>query len=162
MNNQPISQIEVSSFIWVRFLSKQFFTAAFCKKQMPRDSSTGKFALESVRREQLAAQAARTARAVARYTGAPDAVNLAQETSSAPPVVSEPPPPPQIPPHLENGPWDRDIFAGGDLVVFSRGRYELNSEAITIRKNPEGFGWYIDFGANHYTQDSSRQPILPE
>ena len=126
---------------------------------MPQDPTTGKFALESVKREQLAAQAARTARAVARYTGTSDTGNVAQESSSVP-SVSERPPSPQIPPHLQNGPWARDIYAGGELVVFSRGRYE----AITIRKNPEGSGWYIDFGAKHH-QEEVPHPLplnLPE
>jgi hypothetical protein len=137
---------------------------------MPRDTKSGKFVLESVKRAQVAAQAERTARAVAWYTEAPDAVDLTRESSSSATVsdcvserpVSLPIDPSRVPspldrsidPNNENGPWDRHIFGGGRLVVFSRG----SDEAITIRKNPDGFGWFIDFEE----RSSTRQSTLPE
>ena len=131
MHNQPISQIEVSSFIWVRFLSKQFFTAATAKTlPMPKKSKTGKLLLEAVKREQVELQAARTAQAIVRCEGSSVESSAAQETTGPLPV-------------LENEVlWVRHEFESGNLLVFSRG----DTEAITIRKSPEGRGWYIDFG----------------
>jgi hypothetical protein len=109
---------------------------------MPRDSATGKFVLESVKREQLALQAARTAQAVARCVGPPDGIDLSQGSSSVPPVQRESIFTPGISFQGTDEPWERHVFSAGKLVVFSRGR----SECITIRKAPVGEGWLIDLG----------------
>jgi hypothetical protein len=133
---------------------------------MPRDTKSGKFVLEAVRREQVAAQAERTARAIARCSSLiPDVEDLTQGSSSAPPIPPAPPAPPvqtssypdPISPHLEDGPWDRHIFGGGAFVVFSRGR----EAAISIRKNPDGFGWFIDLSQASDTTPPN-PPRLPE
>ena len=135
MNNQPISQIEVSSFIWARFLSKQFFTAANPKNpSMPNDTKSGNLLLEAVKREQSDRQAARTALALARYQSSSVGVSSVEETPAPAPL-----------PKVEVL-WERHDFESGNLLVFARGE----REAITIRKSSEGRGWFIDFGGALY------------
>jgi hypothetical protein len=191
-NNQPIRFTAVL-WLYVLFPSQAVITAAFDEKLMPRDTKSGKFVLESVRREQVAAQAARTDRAVARCTAAPDqnplelelrdraaftaaragdAVDLTRESSSGHQAPGSERPrkrpslrpvdPDREPGFLDrandpggnDGPWDRHIFSGGRLVIFSRGR----DESITLRKNPDGHGWFI----NLEEQEPIRPTILPE
>ena len=97
---------------------------------MPKEHKTGKLLLEAVKKEQAELQAARTVQAIERYEGSSVESSAAQETPGPLPV-------------LENEVlWVRHEFESGNLLVFSRG----DTEAITIRKSPEGRGWYIDFG----------------
>jgi hypothetical protein len=119
---------------------------------MPRDSATGKLLLESVKREQLELQAARTALALARCVGSANAIDLTEGSSSEPPVQRESIFTPDFPTQVTEEAWDRHVFSAGKLVVFSRGR----SECITIRQAPDGVGWLIDLG------NQPSQPNLPE
>ena len=101
---------------------------------MPKEHKTGKLLLEAVKKEQAELQAARTAQAIERYQGSSVESSAAQETPRPLPV-------------LENEVlWVRHVFDSGNLLVYSRG----DSEAITIRKAPEGRGWFIDFGGALY------------
>lgn len=119
---------------------------------MPRESATGKFILESVKRDQLERQAARTAQAIARWVGSADTVDLTEGSSSEPPARRESLITPVFPTQVTEEPWERHVYSAGKLVVFSRGR----SECITIRQVPNGVGWLIDLG------DQPSQPNLPE
>ena len=155
MTGSNCSYLRLALFLRIRSSQAVYHCCPLQEAPMPRDTKSGKFVLESVRREQVAAQAARTARAVARCTGPPDVANTTQGSSSGPPVLSPYSEP--ISPHLEDGPWDRHIFGGGTLVVFSRGR----EAAITIRKNPDGYGWFIDLDHAKPPGPPNR-PNLPE
>jgi hypothetical protein len=113
------------------FPSQAVFTAANLETlSMPKDSKTGKLLLKAVKREQTERQAARTALALVRC-----------ESSSVDPSLSQGIPEP-VPAPEEEVLWVRHVFDSGNLLVFARGE----KEAITIRKSPEGPGWYIDFG----------------
>jgi hypothetical protein len=103
---------------------------------MPKNSKTGEFKLQAVKREQAERQAARTALALARCQSSSVSASSKQEASVPAPLPEEP--------IL----WERHVFDSGNLIVFARG----DSEAITIRKAPEGSGWFIDFGGPLYNR----------
>ena len=109
---------------------------------MPRDSATGKFILERVKREQVERQAARTAQALAHWESSAATVDLTEGSSSEPPAQRESLFAPVVPTQVTEEPWQRHVFGGGRTVVFSRGR----SDCITIRQAPNGEGWFIDLG----------------
>ena len=99
---------------------------------MPKVSETGKLLLTAVKREQLERQAARTALALVRCGSSSVIATPAKATSSPDPLPEA------------DILWERNDFQSGNLIVFARGE----KEAITIRKSPEGRGWYIDFGGS--------------
>ena len=103
---------------------------------MPKDSEQGKLLLEAVKREQTVRQATRTALALTRCQSSSSGESLDTETPASAPL-----------PEVEVL-WERTDFQSGNLIVFSRGE----REAITIRKSPEGRGWYIDFGGPQYNR----------
>ena len=110
-------------------------TAANAKNpSMPKDSEAGKLLLKAVKKEQLERQAARTALALARCQNSSEGASSVEETSVPTPL-----------PEVEIL-WERHVFESGNLLVFARG----DKEAITIRKSPEGCGWFIDFGEALY------------
>ena len=102
---------------------------------MPKDSKKGELLLSSVKNEQTRRQTERTALAVGRHVSssveAPE-----EEVTPSPSTATE-----------ADVLWERTDFLEGKLIVFARG----HSEAITLRKSPQGPGWYIDFGGcvNH-------------
>jgi hypothetical protein len=101
---------------------------------MPKDSSTGKLLLAGVKREQKERLAARTALAIERCQSSSEVLSKdIGEAKNKESSVSK-----------SEGPWTRHDFERGNLLVFARG----DNEAITIRKDPEGPGWIIDFGGS--------------
>ena len=97
---------------------------------MPKDSKTGKLLLKAVKREQADRLAARTAAAIDQCQSSSVDVsdNLGEGQDTEAPVSSGG----QL--------WTRHDIDAGKLLVFARG-----DEIITIRKSPEGPGWYIDY-----------------
>jgi hypothetical protein len=132
-----INQLDLQPLFWLYglFPSQAVITAANTKSPLiPKDSNTGKLLLEAVKKEQTERQAARTALALVRCGASSEVISLDQETSVPDPLPEE------------EVLWKRHEFNSGNLVIFARGE----SEAITIRKSPEGPGWFIDFGGPHY------------
>ena len=126
---------------------KQFITAALSKKQMPRDDKTGKFVLESVKADQRARLASRTAEALAQLQRSNDIQEESSDTQNDPETPASSP----NPYHPGEVTWARHTFGAGNLIIYSRG-----TEAITIRKAPVGDSWFIDFG------DPPQPPTQPE
>ena len=99
---------------------------------MPKDSETGKLLLKAVKKEQKERQAARTALALLRCESS-SASATPRRATSVPVLLPE-----------ADILWEMTDFQSGNLIVFARG----DKEAITIRKSPDGRGWYIDFGGS--------------
>ena len=113
------------------------FTAAFHETlSMPKDPKTGELLLEAVKKEQTERLTARTALLLGRFESSSIDLPLSQDI------------PESVPAPEREVLWVRHVFDSGNLLVFARGE----KEAITIRKAPDGRGWYIDFGGAVVTQ----------
>jgi hypothetical protein len=146
VNNQPISQIGVSSTIWFRFLSKQFSLLPTTRpNSMPKSTSapsTGEKLLRAIKEAEAEGLASRTAEAVERYQSS-SANDNTEDLDFYPEVPKE-----ETGLHSQESSsvsggalWARHIIDVNTLLVFTRG----DGEVVTIRKSPTGEGWLIDY-----------------